>query len=1573
MTISFASQTFNPPIATIGSQVAVLGSGFLSVTGVTFPNFEGQSATFTIVSDNLVIFTVPNDAISGPVGFANPGAIAVSNAQLLISTVTSQVGVNIFIAPADDPENLVATPVGSDIFLTWNLTPNTSCYNVYRATISGAETLYATCIQEPYTDVSVMPGVTYYYKVQSSNSSGTSGLSNEAFAGIATTPLSAPNNLGAVCNLIETPFLVAVCAPDPDSVATLNWTNVASAFCYNVYSATTSGDETLLESGVIGTTYIDDSVTPGETYYYKVTAITAAGEGSKSNEASLLCGIPGAPSSLSASCVSGNIHLTWTAGAGANTYNIYRGTTSGGETLHHSGVSPTNYTDTVTSNITYYYKVTSVNGNGESSLSNEANAECMACTPPNQVTGLDSSCTSEQVTLTWTASTGSPAATSYNIYRGTTSGGETLLANCTTCCSGSSCTYVDDSGSGTWYYKVTALATACESSFSGAPETNTVCSSGTPSLWVTDTTDGSVWGITTSGSATPYTLTGSSPLGIAAGPDGNLWVASAVGTSNPNNAVWKVTTAGIPTKYENESYQPYAVCAGNDGNMYFLDDNDAVLLQVSTSGTYLNHYSFPTPTDGGSSYTTEFVCLGPDNNLWVTATSGFNGYVIKITTSGVFTPYVLSTIANPQGICAGPDGNLWTVDGSTYPIGSVWKVTTSGVAIQYSTLTGSSGSSPYGICVGPDNNLWVADSNAGIGVWMVTTSGVATQYPQTNTSFDSICAGPDSNLWAVDQANGLVWKITTSGVGTPYTITGTAYSLGYICPGPGLALTVEPRTGGDPTINLIWNPTVGATCYNIYRGTTSGDEILLVGCVSSGSNSYADSTAVNNTTYYYKITAVRGADESGFSNEVNAQCGGTSTPAILTNVTATVSGNIIYINWSPSVGASCYNIYRSTTSGDEVLYASCVMAPYPDTNVTVGTTYYYTVTAINSNGESGQSTQVSAEVSGSVPTIPSDLSADCVSGHIELSWAAIGGATCYNVYRGLVSGSETLYALCVATNSYTDTSITSEVTYFYTVTTVSSGGESGFSNEALAQCGGASVPPPTLPALPSLVVNLIALCNQGITLYWVASPGALAYNIYRSTSSGGETLYVAGIKANYFYDIGATPGTTYYYKITAANSGGESVVSSEVSAGCLAVPLPPVLSISVSDFTATLSWPAVSGALSYNLYSGFTSNSEVLLTNQTELTYILPLYNIEVGDVYVPTWAFFFRITAVNSNGESAYSNEVNVESIAAQQCNGETNVESIGIVIQDGLCAGSYSAIWNGEEYVVPVDQLSDACQNCIGGDDEETTLTFGNPPWSCDGNSLLANINGTILYNNCNQAWISQGTCEGTGSGGPGTGYNAGNGFTVGGPGISNNPPTIAPSEWPGWGLQVVPAPGFIALGWIPICGATSYIVLRNGSALATTSLTYYSDYSAEPGVTYGYQVQAIGPGGASNNLATEQFAQVWPQALAVTITEATGLPFDSSCTTITRVLIYAGISNGYAQWIYNNVADSCMRSLLYTISVADTYLDIGVISGNTNGLTPWDNSGATFNGGPSFNFISTFSSGAVLTLTYLGATGG
>ncbi|MGO8673423.1 MAG: fibronectin type III domain-containing protein, partial [Capsulimonadaceae bacterium] len=329
----------------------------------------------------------------------------------LLSAHTAQAGV------PGAPSGVTATPGNAQVSLAWSAASGATSYNVYRGTAAGGES--ATPVTTGITtttdvDTGLTNGSTYYYKLSSVNSSGTSGLSGEVSA--------TPNALPAVP--------AGLTAKPGNTEVSLSWTESSGATSYSVYRGTASGGEsaTAIATNVTTVTYENGGLTNGVAYYFKVAAVNSGGTSAQSNEASGTPVVaPGAPTGVTATAGNAQVALAWTAGTSCTSYNVYIGTAAGGEsaTPEATGITATNYTDSGVANGTkYYYKLAGVNASGTSGMSSEVSATPTAGVPAAP-TGLTASAGNAQVSLSWTASSG---ATSYNVYRGTASGGESTTA-----------------------------------------------------------------------------------------------------------------------------------------------------------------------------------------------------------------------------------------------------------------------------------------------------------------------------------------------------------------------------------------------------------------------------------------------------------------------------------------------------------------------------------------------------------------------------------------------------------------------------------------------------------------------------------------------------------------------------------------------------------------------------------------------------------------------------------------------------------------------------------------------------------------------------------------------------------------------------------------------------------------------------------------------------------------------------------------------------------------------------------------------------------------------------------------
>ncbi len=186
-------------------------------------------------------------------------------------------------------------------------------------------------------------------------------------------------------------------------------------------------------------------------------------------------------------------------------------------------------------------------------------------------------------------------------------------------------------------------------------------------------------------------------------------------------------------------------------------------------------------------------------------------------------------------------------------------------------------------------------------------------------------------------------------------------------PVPPLNLTA---TGGNQQVSLAWTASAGATSYNVKRAATNGGPYTTV--ASPAGTSYTDTTVTNGTPYYYVVTAVNAAGQSGNSNQATATPAAAPTaPVPPLNLTATGGNQQVSLAWTASTGATSYNVKRAATNGGPyTTVASPAGTSYTDTTVTNETTYYYVVTAVSASGESANSNQASATPSTTPPAPP---------------------------------------------------------------------------------------------------------------------------------------------------------------------------------------------------------------------------------------------------------------------------------------------------------------------------------------------------------------------------------------------------------------------------------------------------------------------------------------------------------------------------------------------------------------------------------------------------------------------------
>jgi hypothetical protein len=154
------------------------------------------------------------------------------------------------------------------------------------------------------------------------------------------------------------------------------WKTSSGATAYEVWRNTTSSASSAARVGSpTSTSYDDTSATPGKTYYSWIKAKNSAGtSGFSGCDTGYRPTPPAVPTGVSATdgSYSSSVRVTWSASAGANGYQVFRGvTTNSGSAVGLVSTTRTYYDDSAASpGIVYYYWVKAVNAAGMSGFSN---------------------------------------------------------------------------------------------------------------------------------------------------------------------------------------------------------------------------------------------------------------------------------------------------------------------------------------------------------------------------------------------------------------------------------------------------------------------------------------------------------------------------------------------------------------------------------------------------------------------------------------------------------------------------------------------------------------------------------------------------------------------------------------------------------------------------------------------------------------------------------------------------------------------------------------------------------------------------------------------------------------------------------------------------------------------------------------------------------------------------------------------------------------------------------------------------------------------------------------------------
>jgi hypothetical protein len=658
-----------------------------------------------------------------------------------------------------------------------------------------------------------------------------------------------------------------------------------------------------------------------------------------------------------------------------------------------------------------------------------------------------------------------------------------------------------------------------------------------------------------------------------------------------------------------------------------------------------------------------------------------------------------------------------------------------------------------------------------------------------------------------------------------------------------------------------WYPNQSTTATPFPSGQT-GDEVVTSGGVNIGDVSSGWSTQ-GSVVARFKVSQnlpppPPNATSTGSTLDITAN--GSQGPVTLSD------GQSFTLNWISS------NVTNCALSESDVPFSSGVtsngsMGPVDPTHPyypPAGASYSFVISCQGVSGPISDSVVViHPKPVVQIPQAPkiSNIDTDC-KGNVTLSWGAVSGATSYKVFRNGVQIAST------SATTITDSNTTPNTQYSYAVKASNSAGDSALSDPVTITTPSSCVKPPMAPTIWAVAGSS---CGGNVFVSWNAVQNATSYNVYR------DGTLVATSSSLSFTDKGLSQGVTYSYTVQAVNSAGTSpfsnTASTKASGVCATVPAAPTLAATTGTQcggTISLTWNSVTNADSYKI---FRDGNQIATTTNTSF----------VDSGLTPLSSHYYKVTAVNVVGDSAYSN--NVSATASAEC-------------------------------PLPAPTVS----------------LNANPTTITKGDSSLLTWNSTNATS-CNALWTSATSTSGSESVSPATttaySINCTNGTanTTASTTVTVNPaPVQTPNVW------LVANPTKISKGQNSTLSWTS-INATNCSALWTTSTSTSGSQVVSPTSTTSYTITCSNASKTATSTATVTVCSNTPVCVEPTITSsltATGtvgqafsytiVASSSATTTLSYSVATSSLPDGLT-FAGNTISGTPIHSGTYTVSISAT----------------------------------------------------
>jgi Legume lectin domain/Fibronectin type III domain len=515
----------------------------------------------------------------------------------------------------------------------------------------------------------------------------------------------------------------------------------------------------------------------------------------------------------------------------------------------------------------------------------------------------------------------------------------------------------------------------------------------------------------------------------------------------------------------------------------------------------------------------------------------------------------------------------------------------------------------------------------------------------------------------------------TGGLTATQNILNWTYSTGLTAPAAPTGLTASAVSSSQ--VQLAWaNHSSNESGFLIERKTGASGAYGLIVQVGPGATSYTDATASPATQYFYRVRAVNALGTSAYTNEASV-----TTPAASTSGGLDFSGgfagagSLLALNGSAILNGSALQLTDGGAAEAASAFSqSAVNVSAFSTQFTFqiqdvtnpgadGITFCIQNVGPRALGLSGGALGYGTDAPGDGGGISTSVAVkfklfDSVGEGNDATGLLINGGppttvnsvdlsnTGINLHSGDVLRVAMTYDGATLKVTITDTVTQATASQSYAVNIPSlvggntayvgfTGGTGGLT--AIEKILSWTYAPTATLAAPT---GLAATAGNGqVTLSWNSSPGAISYNIYRSTSSAGEgsTPFRTGLTTTSFTDTGLAAGTTYYYQVSAVNSQGESAKSNEAfAAPTSAGGLNFSGGFATAGGTLALNGSAAISGTALQLTNGSAQAASAFSANKVSISHFITQFRFQVQDLTNPGadgFTFCIQGAAANAIG----------------------------------------------------------------------------------------------------------------------------------------------------------------------------------------------------------------------------------------------------------------------------------------------------------------------------------------------------